>query len=159
MRKRHAPEGPEWVARPSGFELPVLLAELPKEVPFGFLGRILPTTEDLALRMQIHRIERSRSLALVEGAGAVAQAELSEGRPGEGVRTAELELEAGSAQELAARLAAGEQDLFKVGLTLRVRAPTRSRAERMRAELLGRLRTFGFRPRVPVYETAEVLAP
>ncbi|MCI4349396.1 MAG: DUF87 domain-containing protein, partial [Thermoplasmata archaeon] len=37
--------------------------------------------------------------------------------------------------------------------------PTRSRAERMRAELLGRLRSFGFRPRVPVYETAEVLAP
>ena len=40
MNRRRA-EGVSWIAHPRGFELPLVLQELPKEVPFGFLGRIL----------------------------------------------------------------------------------------------------------------------
>jgi hypothetical protein len=152
-------EGPHWVARADGFALPLLVPELPKEVPFGFLGRLMPTTGRIGLKMQIHRVPRPRSLDLLEGAGATAEAELADGRPSAGARTADLELEAESARELARRVAAGEEELFRVGFVLEARAPSRVRAEQARTELVGRLEALGFRTRRPVFEAEAADAP
>ncbi len=151
-------EGPSWLADPKGFTLPLLLPELPKEVPFGFLGRLLPTTGRSGLRLQAHRVGRAKALGLLETAGSVAEAELSDGRPGAGARTAELELESDSARELGRRIASGEEDLFRVGVAFLARGPTEARAERDRREIAGRLAALGFKTRVPAYEAAEAIA-
>lgn len=156
---RRSVEGPAWVARGSGFQLPVLLAELPKEVPFGFVGRLLPTTETLGLELQLHRVPRARSLDLLEAAGATAEAELATGAVAPGARPAELELESESARELSRAVVAGEQELFRAGICYRAMGTSRSRAELRRAELVRRLEAIGFRTRLPVYEAADALGP
>ncbi|MCI4357587.1 MAG: DUF87 domain-containing protein [Thermoplasmata archaeon] len=156
---RRRVEGESWVVGPLGFSLPVVIPELPKEVPFGFLGRILAGPSGYGLRMQFHRIPRPRSLDLLEGAGSVAEAELSEGRPSGSARTADLELEAESARELGRRVASGAEDLFRVGLALHAQGPSMTRAEQRRSELLRRLASLGFRTRVPRFEAGETLGP
>ncbi len=148
-------EGSSWVLDPGGFALPVLLRELPKEVPFGFLGRLLPTSGRTALRIQAHRMPRARSMEILEGAGAVAETELADGRPDGTARTADLELEAENARELARRVSAGDQELFKVGVSFLARGASLPKAEAVRAELVGRLEALGFRARVPYFEAAE----
>ncbi len=133
-------EGRDWVVDRSGFDLPIVLAELPREVPFGFLGRVLAVPGAFRMRMQLHRVPRGRSLDLLEGAGSVAEAELSERKPSATARTAELELEAESARELSRRVASGTEELFRVGLSLHSDGASLARAERgrgARPEALG----------------------
>ncbi|HUI38231.1 MAG TPA: DUF87 domain-containing protein [Thermoplasmata archaeon] len=156
---RRRSEGPSFLVAPSGFDLPVLLSELPREVPFGFLGAVLPTTERVDLRLQVHRIDRGRSLSLLEGAGAVADAELQDGRPDAVARPSELELESEGARALAREVASGDQELYRVGVSLHARGSTRPVAERNRRALVRRLEALGFRTRVPLYEAAETAAP
>jgi hypothetical protein len=158
MRRRTV-EGPAWVAGRSGFELPLLLAELPKDVPFGFVGRLLPTSEPLGLQLQIHRVPRARSLELLEAAGATAAAELAGGVPGAAARSSDLELESESAHDLAHAVSSGQQELFRTGVCFRAGGSSRSRAELRQGELARRLQALGFRTRVPVYEAADALGP
>jgi len=158
MRRRTV-EGPAWVAGGSGFELPVLLSELPKEVPFGFVGRLLPTSEPLGLRLQVFRVARSRSLEMLETAGATAEAELASGSASPTARSSDLELESESARGLAHSVSLGEQELFRAGICLRALGPSKGRAELRRGELVRRLQSLGFRTRVPVYEAADALGP
>jgi hypothetical protein len=156
---RRSVEGPAYIAGRSGFELPVLLAELPGDVAFGFVGRLLPTNEALGLRLQLHRLGRSRSLDLLETAGSTADAELASSPGGAAARPAELEAESEGARALSRAIAAGEQELYRAGVCFRALGPSRARAELARAELVRRLQSLGFRPRVPVYEAADALGP
>lgn len=151
MRGREI-EGASWVAHARGFDLPIVLPELPKEVPFGFLGRLLAPSSASGIRMQVHRVARARSLSLLEGAGSVAEAELADAQPSSTAQTADLELEAASARELARQVASGSEELFRVGLSLHAEGPSRRGAESRRSELLRRLAVLGFRARVPRFE-------
>src|SRR5208283_3658259 len=117
---------------------PFVVPHLPSEVPFGFLGRLVPTTLRSEVRLQLHRIPPERALTLLDQARAVASAELLTGASEPGARPAELEREADSAQEIARRIAAREQELWRVGVSVHALGATPSRADRMRAELLRR---------------------
>jgi hypothetical protein len=147
-------EGSAWFARSGRVEAPFVVPQLPPEVPFGFLGRLLPTTLRGEVRLQVHRVPPERALTLLDQARAVASAELVSGGSEPGARPAELEREADSAADLARRVAAREQELWRVGLSVHALAATPSRADRLRAELIRRFRATGFRPRIPTYEAA-----
>ena len=157
MRRRV--EGETWMVDRAGFELPILVPELPREVAFGFLGRVLPTHESSGLRLQAHPMTKSRSLDVLEGAGATAEAELAEAHPSATARTADLELEAESARTLARRIASGDEGLFRVGLCLHAHGPGRARVELARHELGRRLAALGFRTRIPRFEAGEAGSP
>ncbi|MCI4328273.1 MAG: hypothetical protein L3J86_01700, partial [Thermoplasmata archaeon] len=144
------------IVRRGRWDGPVVLRSLPKEVPFGFLSRLLPTSRSLELRLQLHRIPRERAIGTVRSARAIAETELEAGGSED---IAELELEAESAHELERRLAANEQRLFRVGLSLHAVAPSRSALERERAELLRRLAALGFGANVPRYDAAAAASP
>jgi hypothetical protein len=131
--------------------------QFPSEVPFGFLGRILPTHETVELALEAHRIPATNALELLHGARAVAEAELASG--GNGGHTAELEVERSSASELGLAVARRTQELWKVGLRFVVLAPNRPQVEAKRSRLVERLSQVGFRPRIPRYEVREALAP
>ncbi len=145
-------EGPGWARRGTRVDAPLLLPELPSEVAFGFAGKLLPTTMSAELRMQLHRLPSDQALGLLDRARAVAEAELAQEAGVEGARPAQLEREAEGAKAIAARVAAREQDLWRVGLSVHGVAATVARAERIRAEVSRRLRSVGFRPRVPTFE-------
>ncbi len=147
-------EGPDHVVRGRRVDAPLLLPHLPGEVPFGFIGRVLPTSEPADLRLQLHRIPVGRALALLSSAEAVAEAELSTGDDREGARRSQLELEAEGAHALSRRVAAREQELWRVGVSVHAVAPTPSVARRRRAEIARRFRALGFRPRAPEFESA-----
>ena len=133
-------------------DAPFLLPHLPPEVAFGFLGRLLPTTTRAELRLQLHRIPPERALTLLDRAQAVAAAELASGASTEGARPVELEREAESAVEIARRVAAREQELWRAGLSVHALGTSPVRAERTRSELLRGFRSTGFRYRVPTFE-------
>jgi hypothetical protein len=149
-------EGPTWMRTGQRFRAPVLLRQFPPEVPFGFLHRILPTTEPVELLLEAHRLPSDRALEILQGARAVAEVELSTG--GNGAHLAELEVERSSAEELGRAIARRTQELWKVGLRFSALGPSRTRVEAVRARLLERLATYGFRTRVPRYEVRETLA-
>jgi uncharacterized protein DUF87 len=130
------------------------LPQLPSEVPFGFLGRLVPTTLRAEVRLQVHRIPPERALTLLDQARAVASAELLAGGSEAGGRPVELEREADSANEIARRIASREQELWRVGLSVHALGSSPARAEGIRTDLLRRFRAAGFRPRVPNYEAA-----
>jgi hypothetical protein len=134
-----------------------LVRQFPSEVPFGFLGRVLPTTETVDLSFEAHRLPPTRALEVLQRAKAVAEAELAGG--GEGTLTSELEVERVSAEELGREVARRTQELWKVGIRFVATGPSRPRVEALRARLAERLAKFGFRTHVPRYETAEALAP
>ncbi|MCI4339708.1 MAG: DUF87 domain-containing protein [Thermoplasmata archaeon] len=156
--RRPRPEGAGWFARAGRVDAPLVLPQLPSEVPFGFLGRLVPTTLRAEVRLQIHRIPPDRALALLDRAQAVASAELASGASDDGARPVELEREAESAVEIARRVAAREQELWRVGLTVHALGANPARAEGARAELLRRFRAAGFRPRVPTFEAGPAAA-
>ena len=81
------------------------------------------------------------------------------GGAGPTARSADLELESESARGLAHAISLGEQELFRAGICFRASGPSRGRAELRRGELVRRLRSLGFRIRVPVYEAADALGP
>lgn len=139
------------------YRAPLVIRQFPPEVPFGFLGRVLPTTEAGELLVEAHRMAGSSALELLHSARAVAEAELAAGD--NGGRTAELEVERASAEDLGRAVARRAQDLWKVGIRLIVRAPTRPHLEARRQRLVERLSALGFRSEVPRYEVRETLAP
>jgi len=154
---RSQTEYPELWQAGQSYRAPLLVSQFPSEVPFGFLGHILPTQETLELALEAHRIPSSEALALVHGARAVAEAELSSG--GNGGQTAELEVERASASDLGHAVALRTQELWKVGLRFVTLASSRVQAKSARARLAERLTALGFKPRVPRYEVRAALVP
>jgi len=150
-------ESATWWRVGRSYRAPLLVRQFPPEVPFGFLGRILPTNESLELSVEAHRIPQTNALQLLHGARAVTEAELAVG--GNGGQTAELEVERASAEELGREVARRTQELWKVGIRFVALAPTRPHVEAKRARLSERLSAIGFRPRVPRYEVRETLRP
>jgi hypothetical protein len=149
-------ESARFVVRKGRLDGPVLARTLPRAVPFGFLSRVLPTSRAFEFRAQVHAIPRDRALALVRSAGAVADAEIESGGENE---LAELELEAESAHDLERKLAANEQQLFRVGLSFHATAARPAALERDRSDLVRRLAALGFGASVPQYEAAHAAAP
>ena len=147
-------EGRSWLTRGVRVDAPVLVADLPPAVPFGFLGRVLPTSEPVELRMTVRKLTRSSALEMAEKAVAVAEADLETRVNSPGARPSELQHDADNARELAARIAAREQDLWRVGLSFHAHARGRNRAEQVRSHLIHRLHELGFRARLPTFETA-----
>jgi hypothetical protein len=131
--------------------------QFPPEVPFGFLGRLLPTTEPVELQLEMYRLPSSRALEIVHGARAVAEAELASGSGGS--RTSELEVERETAEQFGRSVARRTQELWKVGLRLVALGPSRPRAESVRTRLTERLSALGFRTRIPRYEVQSTLEP
>jgi uncharacterized protein DUF87 len=150
-------EASTWWRVGRSYRSPLLVRQFPPEVPFGFLGKILPTSETLELLVEAHRIPSATALELVQGARAVAEAELAAG--GNGGQTAELEVERASAEDLGHAVARRTQDLWKVGIRFVVIGATRPQVEAKRARLSERLSTLGFRLRVPHYQVREALLP
>jgi hypothetical protein len=151
---RPAPvEGRTWLTRGIQVDAPVLVTELPPAVPFGFLGRILPTSEPVELRLTLRKLSRPAALDVAEKAAAVAEADLETRVNSPGARPSELQHDAENARELAARVAAREQDLWRVGLSFHARGRGRAAAEAARARLIQRLQQLGFRAHLPTYET------
>jgi hypothetical protein len=151
-------EGPSWLKRAGRFDAPLLVPELPSEVPFGFVGRVLPTSAPLELRIQLNRIPSPAAIEMLHAAHAVAEAELATGEGSSGRRPPQLARESESAADLGRRVAAREQELWRVGLAFHALGHSRPRVERFRSELARRLAVLGFRIRVPEYETAFVSA-
>lgn len=139
------------------YRAPLLVRELPPEVAFGFLERILPTTEPIDLILELHRIPPERALEIVERARSVAEVELT--APGPGAESSRLEVERTSSRELGLAIARRSQELWKVGLSFVASASGRIRVEAVRARLSDRLTAMGFRPRVPRYDVANALRP
>jgi hypothetical protein len=137
------------------YRAPLLVKELPPEVSFGFLERVLPTTEPLEMRLELHRIPPDRALEIVERARSVAEVELTD--PGRGAEGSRLEVERATSRELGLALARRSQELWKVGLVFVASASGRLRVEAVRARLSDRLAALGFRPRVPRHEVASAM--
>ena len=156
-RRRATSEGSTWVRSRRAVEAPVLLAALPPEVPFGFLGRLLPTSGDLRGDLELYPVPAGEALTILQTSESVARAELLRGEGGEGGRTAQLALEAESATEFSRAVAGRRQELYRIGIALRARGPTRTSAERGRAALVRRLAALGFRTRLPRYEVGDAL--
>jgi len=152
-------EGPTWFSRDRVVDAPLLLPQLPSEVPFGFLGRLLPPSIPAELRMQVHRMPAERALEVLDRAHAVASAELASGSGGPGARPAELAREVESAEEVLRSVAAREQELWRVGVSVHALAPNPARADRLREDLRRRFRAAGFRVRVPTFESAAAAGP
>ncbi len=152
-------EGPSWVRRGRWVEAPLLLEHLPPEVPFGFVGRLLPPGPELRLDLEIHPVAAPEALRLLESSGAVAESELARHETGEGGRAAELALEAESARDLGRAVAARRQELFRVGISFRARAGIPLAAARGRRALAERLSALDFRTRIPSYEAGPALEP
>jgi Helicase HerA, central domain len=148
---------PGWLRTGRSFEAPLLVRQFPSEVAFGFLGRVLPTTEPVELRVEAHRVPADRALEILHGARAVAEAELATG--GRGTPHAELEVERDTAEQLGRAVARRTQELWRVGLSFVARGESRLRVESVRARLAERLAALGFRTRVPRFEVLEALAP
>jgi len=146
-------EGRSWLTRGIRVDAPILVTDLPSEVPFGFLGQVLPTSEPVELRLTLRKFSRSSALDVAEKAAAVAEADLETRVNSPGARPSELQHDADSARELAARVAARDQDLWRVGLSFHARGRGRGRAERARSHLIHRLHELGFRARLPSFET------
>ena len=128
---------------------PLLIRELPPELPFGFLGRVLPTTEPLELTLELYRIPPARALEILEGARSVAEAELSS--PGSGGETARLEVERDSSGALGQAVARGHQELWRTGICFAAVGSSRLRVEAVRGRLVERLSALRFRTKVPRY--------
>lgn len=152
-------EGPSWFHTGRRVDAPVILPELPSEVPFGFIGRLLPTQAGGELRLQLHRIPSEKALDLLERARAVATAELASGPDGTNARAAQLERETESAESVGRRVAARDQDLWRAGLSVHALALGTAAAERGRSGLLQRFRAAGFRPRIPMFEARAATGP
>lgn len=146
-------EGRSWTRRGRRFDAPVLVVDLPPAVPFGFLGRVLPTSEPVELRVSLERLSKNAALEAAEKAAAVAQADLETRVNSPGARPSELQHDAENARELASRVAAREQDLWRVGLSFHAQGRGRAEAEQVRSRLAHRLHELGFRTRLPTFDT------
>lgn len=150
-------EGDSWERTGRRYRAPLLVRQFAPELLFGFLGRVLPTTDPVDLTLEAHRIPSDRALEMLRRAQAVAAAELAAG--GDGVSSSELELERSSAEELGREIAQRAQELWKVGMRFVAVGTSRPRVEALRRRLMERLAQFGFRPYVPRFETGPALEP
>jgi len=150
-------EGSSWLLLGRRYLAPLLVRQFPPEVPFGFLGRVLPTHAEVDLTLEAHRLPADRALAIAHGAKTVAEAELASG--GGGRSAAELELERAAAETLGREVARRSQELWRVGLRCVATGPSRARAEAERLRLSERLAEYGFRTRIPRYEARAALGP
>ncbi|MCI4320152.1 MAG: hypothetical protein L3K23_08505 [Thermoplasmata archaeon] len=148
-----------WIRRRFGVDAPLLVSALPSEVPFGFVGRLVPTSSAGELRLQLHRFASTEALELLHAADVGAEAELESGGTVRGGRPARLRVEAAAAAELAERVAAREQDLWRVGLSLHGVDRRPVVAERIRRDLERRAAALGLRTRSPAFDTVRVVAP
>jgi Helicase HerA, central domain len=146
---------PGWFRAARTYQAPLLVRQFPSEVPFGFLGRVLPTTEPVELRLEARRLPADRALEILHGARAVAEAELATG--GRGIAHAELEVERDAAEQFGRAVARRTQELWQVGLAFVARGESRLRVESIRGRLAERLAALGFRTRVPRFEVIEAL--
>ncbi len=151
-------EGPGWLRLPRRTVAPVVLAGLPPEVAFGFLGRIAPTSEATTFYIEAHPISSPHALEILHGARAVAQVELARGGADD-ARAAELEEERTAAEELGRQVASREQELWRVGLRFDAHGGSPAEAERARGALENRLAALGFRSRVPRYQVRMAIDP
>ncbi len=145
-------EGRSWSSARNRVDAPLLVTELPPTVPFGFLGTVLPTSEAAGLRLTLDRLPRSEALSLAERAAATAEADLETRVNRAGARPSELARDAETARDLAARVAARDQDLWNLGLSFHAFGKQREPAEQARKKLVHRLNGLGFRCRVPTFE-------
>jgi conjugal transfer ATP-binding protein TraC len=150
-------ESATWTCVGRRYYAPLLVAQFPPELPFGFVGRVLPTTEPVDLTVEAYPIASHQALALLHGARAVASAELAAGTGGE--TTPELEVERAAAEEFGRAVARRTQELWKVGICWVATGSSRPRVEAVRMRLAERLGGLGFRTRVPRYETGAALTP
>lgn len=151
-------EGPSWVGARGHYLGPLVLTELPAEVPFGFLRRVVPAAEGDELRMEVHRIPDETAVTLVEGADANARTELGVGESSGDATQGRLERESESARGLARQLAHGETELWRVGLVFVAVGRSPRTVDRLREALGRRLGALGFRTRVPRFDAARALA-
>ena len=159
MRRRTGLERATTYFRAQRFDAPLLLSALPPEVPFGFVGRILPTTVPIDLRLELLPIPTAPAVELLHKARTNSETELAHGGGAPGSRPSETELDAESAQELGRAVAAREQELWRVGISFHALAPTRPASERVRQDLSRRLEALGFGVRVPEFEAWDVVRP
>lgn len=157
--RRTATEGPSTVRRGLIVEAPLLVERFPAEVPFGVLGRLLPTSTAAEARLELEPIPAPRALELLREVGAVAATELATSGERGAAPPAELEAEAATALALGQRVAEREQQLFRLGLAFVTRGPSPPWAERARSELVRRAQVLGLRLRRPLYEAGLALAP
>lgn len=153
------PEGRSWIWRGRRAEAPLLLAALPPEVPFAFVGRALPSGDESELRLEVHPVPTAEAAALLERSELVARAELATGDTGPPGRSAERARQAEAASELAREVADQRQGLFRVGIAWAARGRTRRDADGGRSGIARRLEALGFRTRVPVYAARAAVAP
>ncbi|MGI0129849.1 MAG: VirB4 family type IV secretion system protein [Thermoplasmata archaeon] len=150
-------EAPTWLRVGRRYRAPLLIRQFPPELPFGCLGRLLPTTDPVELTVELHPIPAPEALEILHGARAVAETELSAG--GYGAQTSELEVERETAEQFGRAVARRTQELWKVGLRFAAIAPSRPHGESVRSRLAERLSGLGFRTRVPRYEVRSALEP
>ncbi len=150
-------EGATWLRAGTRYRAPLLVRQFPSEVPFGFLSRVIPTTEPLEMTVEAHRIPPRAALEMIHGARAVAETELADGHAD--ASAPELEAERATAEELGRAIARRTQELWRVGVRWVATGSTSPRAEGARARLAERLGAMGFRVRVPRFEVAATLAP
>lgn len=151
-------EDAEWRIVGTRAVAPLLVRQLPNEVPFGFVGRLAPTSTPIELYLEAFPIPPARALEILHGARAVAQVELVRGGADD-ARAAELEEERAGAEELGRRVARREQELWRVGVRWTAYGSSPARALEARAALEARLATLGFRAHVPRHEVGAALAP
>ncbi|MGA7924074.1 MAG: DUF87 domain-containing protein [Thermoplasmata archaeon] len=140
------------------YDAPLLLGEFPPEVPFGFLGRILPTSRPAELRFQLHPIPAPQAGEILHRAAVTARAELASGSGSVGGRPAQLAQEADVTASIARDVAAREQELWRFGVSLHALGRSPARAERVRDDLRRGLESLGFRSRLPLYEASRASA-
>jgi Helicase HerA, central domain len=131
---------------------PLLVPDLPPEVPFGILGRILPTRRSAELQLELHPLERDAALRILEHAAASAESEVLATPSGEDLERRSLAGRAATtAREIGRQLALREQELWRVGVTFLGTGPTWAHSERIRDEVAQELATLGFRSRIPAF--------
>ncbi len=150
-------EGIAWLRRGQRFLAPLLVRALPREVPFGFLGKVVPSSANVDLYVEAHRLPPEEALAVVHRSRTVAEAELAAGSGGS--ELPELEIERAGAEELGRAIADRSQALWRTGLRAIAHGSSRLRAEGERHRLAERWTTLGFRTRVPRFEVAGALRP
>ena len=158
MTRPSVVEDTEWRIRGTRAVAPLLLRQLPNEVPFGFVGRLAPTSTPIELYLEAFPISPGRALEILHGARAVARVELVRGGADD-ARAAELEAEQAGAEELGRQVARREQELWRVGIRWTASGSSAPRALEARAALEARLAALGFRTHVPRHEVGAALAP
>ena len=151
-------EGLGWIRKGGRVDAPLLVPALPSEVPFGCVNRLVPARSGCEFRMIIDPIRPEEALRLIDAAGSSAGAEII--HPGnEPSRSSQLERELESARELGRQLVARETELWHTGLSFHSFGPSSAKAVALRDALGQRLRSMGFKPRIPGFHAGRLARP